>query len=221
MNTLAYLFLFAAAIMIRAVSKGRAENIAEDVSDAFLALVRGDGKAFREVSNRTGESLNAPQSEVAAATASSAGLTGLPTNGAIGRAAVKRGSAASGYRWGATGPDAYDCSGLMWRACQDAGVYPKGNGNRFTTATIGASKFFTKVTGAPAVDDIVVWLPRVNKVGHMGVVTSGDKFYSARSKKSGIGYATISTFRTDKPTYYRAKTGSAGEGGGGGGGGSW
>lgn len=220
MNTIAYLFIFAAAIMLRAVSKGRAENIGEDLSDAFLALIRGDSRAFREVANREGDSLKAPESTVSA-TSGSSGLTGLPTNGAIGRAAVKRGSQAVGYKWGRTGPDYYDCSGLMWRACQDAGVYPKGDSNRFTTATIGVSKFFVKVNGAPAVDDIVVWAPSLGQVGHMGVVTGKDKFYSARSVKSGIGYSTISTFRKNGPTYYRAKTGAAGDTAGGGGGGSW
>jgi hypothetical protein len=220
MNTIAYLFVFAAAIMLRAVSKGRAENIGEDLSDGFLALIRGDGKAFREVASRTGDSLEAPQSAVAA-TSGSSGLTGLPTNGAIGRAAVKRGSQAQGYKWGRTGPDFYDCSGLMWRACQDAGVYPKGDGNRFTTATIRLSKFFTLVDGQPAIDDIVVWAPALGQVGHMGVVTGTDKFYSARSAKSGIGYSTISSFRKGAPKYYRAKTGAAGDTAGGGGGGSW
>jgi hypothetical protein len=220
MNTIAYLFVFAAVVMLRAVSKGRAANIGEDLSDAFLALVRGDSKAFREVANRTGDSLQAPESTVSA-TSGSSGLTGLPTNGAIGRAAVKRGSQAAGYKWGRTGPDYYDCSGLMWRSCQDAGVYPKGDGNRFTTATIRVSHFFTKVDGSPAVDDIVVWAPSLGKPGHMGVVTGPDRFYSARSVKSGIGYSKISTFRSNAPTYYRAKTGAAGDTAGGGGGGSW
>jgi CHAP domain len=220
MNTIAYLFLFAAGIMLRAVSKGRSENIVEDVSDAFLALVQGDGKAFREVANRTGDSLTAPEAHVA--TGGSSGLSGLPTNGAIGRAAVKRGSLARGYEWGKTGPDYYDCSGLMWRACQDAGVYPRGDGNRFNTASIKNSKFFTKVEGTPAIDDIVLWAPGVGGVtGHMGVVTGTDTFYSARSKKTGIGYAKIKEFRKASPVYYRAKTGAAGDTAGGGGGGSW
>jgi hypothetical protein len=219
-NTIGYLFLFAAAIALRALNKGRAANIGEDLSDAFLALVRADGKALKEVASRSGDSLTPPESIVATSD-SAAGLTGLPSNGAILRAAVSRGSKASGYGWGKTGPDKYDCSGLVWRACQDAGVYPKGGSNRFTTSSIRLSKYFVLVNGAPAIDDIVVWAPSLGQTGHMGVVSGSDKFYSARSLKSGIGYATISGFRKGTPKYYRAKTGSSGQGSGGGGGGSW
>lgn len=69
------------------------------------------------------------------------------------------------YRWSATGPDAFDCSGLVYWALKSSG-YP--DVPRFTTATFGGwakSNGFTKITDASqfAAGDIVV------KAGHMGV----------------------------------------------------
>lgn len=219
MNTVAYLFIFAAIVLLRAVARGRAANITEDVSDAFLAFVRGDARGFREVANRTGDSLSAPEA-LPAATQGTSGVSAFAdsTGGAIAKNAVRRGSLARGYKLGATGPDYYDCSGLMWRACMDARAY---KGIRFTTATIGAIKQFTRVD-TPRVDDLVVW-PR----HHMGVVTGDDRFYSAMNSRDGIGYARISTWsggKQGKPVYYRPTTveqGSAEQGAGGGGAGSW
>jgi peptidoglycan DL-endopeptidase CwlO len=217
MNTLAYLFIFTAVILMRAVSRGRAANVMEDLSDAFLAAIRGDSNGLREVANRTGTSTTAP---VVQSTQSSRGESAFAngTAGAIGQNAVRLGSLAKGYRLGATGPTYYDCSGLMWQACKAARAY---TGIRFTTATLHLSKQFTEVT-EPMLDDIVVW-----RNHHMGVVTGKDKFYSAMNSHDGIGYATISTWASGKqgtPRYYRANTvqrGSSGQGAGGGGGSSW
>lgn len=231
MNTIGYLFLFVAAILVNQVRKGRGANVGEDVSDAFLAAVRGDGAALKEVLSRAGTGTDAPVASAGLPTGTP-GTAGQPvfaatgpnaTGGAIGHAAVKRGSAAKGYKWGAAGPDYYDCSGLMWRACQDAGAYPKtGVGSsRFVTASIAMNSAFQKVP-TPAIDDIVCWIGQ-----HMGVVTGPDTFYSAMSTKQGIRSAKISVQRfATAPVYYRPKTvvtGAAGTGKGasGGSGGSW
>lgn len=219
MNTLGYLFVFVAALLIRAVVKGRAANVTQDLGDALTAAIRGDAAAFKEVANRTGDSGKAPQAVIQATPGTSGDSAFTPTKGLIGAAAIKRGSRAKGYGWGATGPTYYDCSGLMWRACQDADVY---SGGRFTTQTIGLNAGFKRVAD-PQVDDIVCWTNQ-----HMGVITGNDTFYSAKSYKSGIGYDKISTWKAiGKPVYYRPvkaqlkPTGSAGKGISGGGGGSW
>lgn len=226
MNTIGYIFILVAALMIRAVAKGRVTHIGEDLTDAFVAIVSNDAAALREVSSRTGSDTTAPEG-VMPATQGSSGESGLNDPSAssatgIAGKAIARGSKAKGYRWGATGPDYYDCSGLMWRSCQDAGAYPKsGSGSgRFTTSTIAGNKAFQRVS-KPGIGDIVCWTNH-----HMGVVTGTDKFYSAKSKKSGIGYGTISTWPHGNPVYYRPKTAPSagsgvGQGSGGGGGGSW
>lgn len=186
MSTLAWLFILAAVILIRAAAKGRALDLPQDMSDTFSALVRGDSDALGEVFSRTGDALTASETDVSKYEATAVqGMGDIPATSGIAAAAIKRGTAARGYRWTATGPDYYDCSGLMWRACQDANVY---NGPRFTTFTFGGIKGFTKVS-KPELGDVVVW-----PTHHMGVVTGNDQYYSARSVKSGIGYSKISGY---------------------------
>lgn len=220
-----------AALVVRQVSKGRVMNIGEDISDAFLAIVQGDTKAFSAVLARTGDStdpaignlgtaLGEATVGVAKGVGITAGVTGKALGTALGKlgatasssvamAAAIRGSKAKGYRFGATGPDYYDCSGLMWRACQDVGF----KGGRFTTFTIGANKSFRKISAPNAavqgpgvggssvtadVGDLVVW-----PTHHMGVIVSPDVFYSARNPQAGISTAHIKGFRKEDPVYYR------------------
>jgi len=114
--------------------------------------------------------------------------------------ALRLGKSAKGYRFGDEGPDYYDCSGLVWRAATNVGVY---NGDRFTTYTVGHSTQFRRVTD-PRVDDIVVWSEN-SAHGHMGVISAPDQFYSARSVADGLGYLSISHFHVYpvKPFYLR------------------
>lgn len=194
MRTLGYLFIIIGVFIARAVIAGRATHVTKDMSDGFLALVRGDTDAFGEVLTRKGDELTASTADLNKYNATAPNATNPTPNTGILAAALKRGTAAKGYRWTATGPDYYDCSGLMWRACQDVGVY---NGPRFTTYDVSNIKNFSKVT-TPVVNDLVVW-----PTSHMGVVSGDDQYYSARSRKSGIGYAKISA-HPGKPVYLRA-----------------
>lgn len=215
MSTVAWLLILAGLLVARQVSRGRVSNLGQDLSDAFFALASGDSDALGEVLSRTGDATTPTAADLAIFNLTAGvtqGLTeaGVGTAGAIGKAAsdlqgriaqglalnaVVLGSKAKGYRWAATGPDYYDCSGLMWRACQGVGY----KGPRFTTATVGAMKGFTKIPARSAnIDDLVVW-----PTHHMGVITGDGKFYSARSKASGIGESPIAGFRKEAPVYYR------------------
>lgn len=197
MSTLGWALILAAIFVIRAAAKGRALQLKDDVPDAFLALITGDTDALGEVLSRSGDGLDAEQADLSAYRDAGEGVGKIATDVAnsfsISAAAVKRGKAAKGYRWTATGPDYYDCSGLIWRACQDTGAY---SGPRFVTANVGKLKAFGKVD-TPSINDLVVWPGR-----HMGVVTGNDQYYSARSVRSGIGYSSISSFKGE-PTYLR------------------
>lgn len=229
MSTLAWLLLLSGIIVLRQVSKGRVMNLGEDLSDAFLAITSGDTKGLTAVLAREGDaddptfaSLGDALGEGTLGVAGAATVTGTEISRAIGGqikgleakgnkslaiAAAILGTKARGYRFGATGPDYYDCSGLMYRAAQMIGY----KGGRFTTFTIGSNKAFREVqapnvegpgvngSAGAGIDDIVCW-----PTHHMGVVTGPDKFYSARNPKSGIGETRISTFRNgSKPKYYR------------------
>lgn len=231
MSTLAWLLILVGGLIVRQVSKGRVMNIGEDLSDAFLAVIQGDTKALEGVFARTGDAstpaiatlgdalANGVSGSITATTAGgnavaqgiTQGLDQLGSNlsSSLALAAVTLGEKAKGYRFGASGPDYYDCSGLMYRAAQLIGY----KGSRFTTFTIGNNKSFFKIQPpgyqGPAVgggsvgagiNDIVVW-----PTHHMGVITGPDKFYSARNPRSGIGETKISTFRHEAPLYYRFK----------------
>jgi cell wall-associated NlpC family hydrolase len=229
MSTLAWLLLLTGMVILRQVYKGRTQYLGEDLSDAFLAITRGDTKELAAVFAREGDadepmfaSLGDALGNATIAGAQASGITASEISKAIGGqiegleakanksltiAAVLLGEKAKGYRWAATGPDYYDCSGLMYRAAQKIGY----KGGRFTTYTIGTNKAFREVQApnvqgpgtngslGAGIDDIVCW-----PTHHMGVVTGPDQFYSARNPRSGIGVAKISTFRNgSKPKYYR------------------
>lgn len=198
MSTLGWLFILFGFLTARQVLRGRVMQIPEDLGDAFIAFASADTDALGEVLARTGDSATATQ-------AASTGTVGAPndnpltTVGNISVAAVNLGKKAKGYRWTATGPDYYDCSGLMWRAVQAVGY----KGSRFSTATIRSRKEFKVITN-PTVNDLVLWpAGSGGATGHMGVITGNDLFYSARSRSSGIGESKISTFRKTKPIYLR------------------
>ncbi len=232
MSTVAWFLLLCGVLIIRQVSKGRVMNIGEDLSDALLAITRGDTKALSAVFAREGDAdqpafatlgdaLGTAVVGVAGATGTTSEvvakalggqLTGIETraNSSIVLAAIMLGEKARGYRFGASGPDYYDCSGLMYRACQKVGY----KGGRFTTFTIGSNKAFRRVgnpqeqgpgiggTAGASIDDIVVWPTK-----HMGVVTGPDQFYSAMNVKDGIGVARISSWTGGgNPVYYRLVT---------------
>jgi hypothetical protein len=223
MTTLAWFLILMGVLVARQVSRGRVMDLGGDLSDAFIALVGADTDGLGEVLSRKGAAA-APTAADLAIFNLTKGVTGGLTDatgaiaGGIGSltgqlqdtlgkslalAAVTLGSRAKGYRWAATGPDYYDCSGLMWRAAQGVGY----KGFRFTTSTVGSAKGFKKISPPSAqgpglvratVGDLVVW-----PLHHMGVVTGPNRFYSARSVKSGIGESNIAGFRKESPVYYR------------------
>lgn len=207
MNTIGWLFIMAGILIARQVARGRVMDLPEDLGDAFIAFASGDTDALGEVLTRRGDSA-APsagfvEGEIRGVNVGAGSATGL--------AAIAKtlGQKAKGYRWAATGPDYYDCSGLMWRAAQEIGY----KGSRFTTASIRSRKEFKEISAprtqgpgvsAAVVNDIVLWPAGSGGVtGHMGVISGPDTFYSARSVRSGIGDAKISTFRKTRPIYLR------------------
>lgn len=192
MSTVGWFLILAALLIVRQVAHGRVLNLGEDISDMFTALVTGNTAEFTAVLARTGDSAT---STVAASSTAATGAVGAAPASLL-AAAMKRGKAAKGYVFGATGPTYYDCSGLVWRACQDCGY----TGNRFTTFTIQSHSEFSR-TDSPQVNDIVLW-----PTHHMGVMSGAGTFYSARNPKAGITDAKIDSFRKEPPVYLRFGT---------------
>ena len=77
MNTLGWVLILSAILLARSVMRGRVMNIGEDLSDAFLAIVRGDTTELTKVLARTGDGF-VPE----------AGVAGESVGGAAGNAAV-------------------------------------------------------------------------------------------------------------------------------------
>jgi cell wall-associated NlpC family hydrolase len=200
MSSIAYLLILIGVILIRQVSKGRASDLPGDLSDSFLALVRGDTSGLTAVLARTGTDNTAAEATVSGTIANTVDQAkALAAQNDLAKAAIELGSKAVGYGWSMDGPSRYDCSGLMYRALQKVGY----KGPRFYTATLLSQKGMMKTLN-PTYGDMVLWLPgQGGPTGHVGVITGDDQFYSARSIKSGIGYSKISTFRKSQPTYVR------------------
>ncbi len=201
MTTVAWVFILVGLYLIRGLSKGR--TIAEapnDLGDLFIGLVTGDQAQVKEVLARTSSSaVDAVNGEPVIQGTFSV----LPSKAgpAILQNAKRLGSAAKGYRLGATGPTYYDCSGLVWRTLKLMKVY---DGPRFTVATFTTQVKCIQVTAKTAQPgDIVVWFRALTH--HMGIVEDpvAGTFYSARSSKTGIGTSHIAGFNTFDPTYWR------------------
>lgn len=193
MPPFAYLFILAGAMLIRQVVVGRAAETPGDLRDLSLALVHGDTAEIGAVLSRRGENVpTADTGEVASSTA--VGTSALLTE------ATKLGTAAKGYRLGGIGPDYYDCSGLVWRAMRNLGIY---KGARFNTAVFG---IVASRQGWPKVDtaedgDVIVWAGK-----HMGISGGSDRMYSARSTAKGINWSTVSgdsSYFGKEPAIYR------------------
>jgi len=202
LNTAGYVFILVGLVLVRQVAVGRATDIVADIRDLSLAFLQGDMNRVGEVLSQRGENTPVGPSEVAT------GPTGVSGgNSAYAQAVVSLGNAAKGYRLGATGPDYYDCSGLLWKAATQLGY----KGARFTTATfqhaVADSKgFFTPVAGPPKTGDIILW----DNHGHMGVSLGGDVMYSARNQAKGINKSTVSGDSGafgEQPTFYSVVTG--------------
>lgn len=206
MDTMAWVGILLASLLIRQVAKGRVKETPADLKDMFVGLATGNLEDLRSAFNRTGESgLVLTASELTQQTAGVGDATGGGSGtiaGAVLLAEVQKlGKASTGkYLWGAVGPARYDCSGLVWRAMKNMGY----KGGRFTTFTFPpVGKKYGIEVKTPKPGDIAVW----NKGGrgHMGVVSGPNQMYAARSTKTGIGYQTLSgpTSELGTPHFYR------------------
>lgn len=188
-----YAFILGGILLIRQVVVGRAMDTPGDTRDLALALLRGDTASVQEVLARRGSSVEVDDSALVGGAGSSTLVTEC----------MRLGEAAKGYKLGSSGPDYYDCSGLVWRAMKNLGIY---NGPRFTThvfAAVAKAKGWPKVD-APSPGDVVLWPAK-----HMGVATGGDGMYSARSTVKGINPSSIAgdTSVLGTPSFYRIGAG--------------
>lgn len=204
MGPVALLLIVSGSLLLRQVVMGRVMETPGDLRELLQTTLTGDFDGAWEVLSSRG-SVDSTVTISSGGADSTGGATPGGGSSALLDNARRLGRAAAGYRMGATGPTQYDCSGLVWKALKDMGVY---NGSRFTTSTFDnvAPKFATKVS-SPQVGDIA----NDRNGHHMGIVSGADTFYSAMNPSRGIGEAKISTFTVAggkyfDPIYWRLNT---------------
>ncbi|GIH29369.1 hypothetical protein Aph01nite_76790 [Acrocarpospora phusangensis] len=200
MNTIAWLLVLLGALLIRGVTKGRVTELPGDLRDMLIAGLSGDLEALKEAAGREGDGLEAPTVDVTA-TAPTGGKAFAAGKGAALLATARQLGDGKPYVWAGTFANGRggDCSGLVWRAGKNSGLWTVA---RFTTFTFPrAMKKYVKVVTTPQVGDIAVW-QRGGIKGHMGIVSGPNRFYSALSKTNGIREAPISVI-SGRLTYYR------------------
>lgn len=89
------------------------------------------------------------------------------------------------YRFNTTGPNTFDCSGLVWRAFNDIGV----------NFTRGPARSYWAVFEAPPVDEQFKagTLVFFSGLTHVGIVADAKGFYHA-SRRNGVIYSPFSEY---------------------------
>lgn len=196
MPVIGYLSILAGVLLIRQVAVGRARETPTDIRDLIVSAFRGDFAGVSAVTSQRGSVL----SPVAI------GSSVVTGGGSALESEMRRIGSGRPYVFGAEGPSAYDCSGLVWRALYNLGVY---RGPRFTADSSMLSALSGKIAqvSSPAPGDIVLWSGH-----HVGVVTGPDRMFSALNSSDGIIESSISGNTShysppSSPTYYRLTNG--------------
>jgi cell wall-associated NlpC family hydrolase len=89
------------------------------------------------------------------------------------------------YRWGATGPDRFDCSGFVWSIFQATGI---------TFERVSARHLFARFAPAPAEEQFKFGtLVFFGNLTHVGVVADEKGFYHA-SRRHGVIYSEFNEY---------------------------
>lgn len=98
------------------------------------------------------------------------------------------------YRWGATGPDRFDCSGFVWSIYQEIGI----NFERASARTL-----FARFAAPPAEEQYKFGtLVFFSGLAHVGVVADANGFYHA-SRHHGVIYSKFDDYWTKRIDGFR------------------
>lgn len=122
----------------------------------------------------------------------SSSLDGEAEGGLLG--AVEKYGKGKPYVWGAEGPDAFDCSGLVKYALEKSfgKSFPHYSGDQYA---------MSRPVKDPQMGDLVFFGPGGRN--HVGVYAGNGKIWSAMSPSSGIGMANVSDFHEGVVSYRR------------------
>ena len=199
MTTFGWVLILFAIIIGKFASQGRSvKDLPGDLGDVVTGAITGDYDAVQDALTRRGTENEYTGTTPTATPDSSGGDTGEvaptgtgSTTGLKLLAEMQRIGLGRPYVLGTAGPASYDCSGLVWRAMKNLGIY---TGARFTTATWqNVARELGAVEVSASEPGVVAWWP-----GHMGVVYRGDQYFSARSPRYGITMASLETTRKSR-----------------------
>lgn len=98
------------------------------------------------------------------------------------------------YRYGSTGPNSYDCSGLVWSVFQDAGFYFE----RSSAKTLWQNSVPVEGDDRYKLGTLVFF----NGLGHIGIVVNEKGFYHASSSK-GVTFSSFDGYWSNRIVGYR------------------
>ncbi len=98
------------------------------------------------------------------------------------------------YRYGSTGPNSYDCSGLVWSVFQDAGFFFE----RSSARTLWQNSEAVEGDDRYKLGTLVFF----NRLGHIGIVADEKGFYHA-SSSHGVTYSTFDTYWSSRIVSFR------------------
>ena len=98
------------------------------------------------------------------------------------------------YRYGSTGPNSYDCSGLVWSVFQDAGF----SFERSSARTLWQNSVAVDGDDRYKFGTLVFF----NGLGHIGIVVGDKGFYHASSSK-GVTYSSFDGYWSKRIVGFR------------------
>ena len=205
MNTIGYLLILLGVFTTRQASKGRRiGDVPGDLGAMLTALVSLDTATMKAVLARSGDATSDVSVSTSPSTSNSSVQQSSINGGSsdvLSKAQSLAATANYRYDWGATGPNAYDCSGLVWQALKQTGIY---TGPRFTSQTF-VSAMGNRITQVndPQVGDFAVWS------SHIGIVDGNGTMFSALNSTDGIKHSPISYGpKGETVKYYRLVSGA-------------
>lgn len=162
---------------------GRAVGLATAGGLLVYAGLRGENplEALRGILTGSPAPVPAGQPVTLDLPSDTASRTTAPASAVAGRAAdIALQQVGKPYRWSATGPNAFDCSGLVSYAFNRAGASGFG---RMTTAGIAISRKFKKISRAEVTAGDLCW-----RVGHVAIAISNSQLVEA--PRTGIPVRT-------------------------------
>ncbi|MFN7949550.1 MAG: C40 family peptidase [Blastocatellia bacterium] len=98
------------------------------------------------------------------------------------------------YRYNGTDDSGYDCSGLVWRAFQEAGlIFERSSARTYWDSFPAATEEETRMFGT---------LVFFNDLGHVGIVRDGNSFYHA-SRSQGVTLSSLTGYWGSRITGFR------------------